>query len=61
MDDVRETDQADRRDDFGLSKNARLEARRAADVADANHKPLDPPFPFRMIEFHLDVVSRNKM
>ena len=46
MDDITETENTEKNDSFGLDKDSRLEAKRAAEVEDGKPKP---PFPHRVI------------
>lgn len=54
-----DTAQIDESDGFGLDKNARLEAKRAAEEEEEKPEPLDPPFPHRVIAFDPVLLRRD--
>ena len=45
------TDPENARSGFGLDKDARLAGKRAKEAEENRPKPLDPPFPYRVIAF----------
>jgi hypothetical protein len=51
--------ESEERNGFGLNKNARLEARGAAEVENEKSEPLDPPFPYWVIAFDPGMVSSS--
>ena len=54
-----ETEHIEEKDGFGLDKDSRLEAKQATEEAETRPKPLDPPFPFRVIAFDTVVATRS--
>jgi hypothetical protein len=54
-----DTEQIDESNGFGLDKNARLEAKRAAEADDEKPEPLYPPFPYCVVAFDPVVVTRS--
>jgi hypothetical protein len=56
---MRETQDTEERDGFGLDKDARRKAKRTVDAEAWKPDPLDPPFPYRVMTFQ-SIMMRRK-
>ena len=52
-------DEIERNDGFGLDKTARLTAQRQQRAEEDRPKPLNPPFPYRVVSFDPIFVRRR--